>query len=90
MTNDSIVFTDEEGKEVVFYILEQTTLGGVSYLLVTDAGDDEDDGSFLILKENASDSDEEMAAFDIVEDENELEAVTKIFSELLEDVDLEV
>lgn len=90
MTNDSIVFTDEEGKEVVFYILEQTTLGGVSYLLVTDAGDDENDGSFLILKENASDSDEEMAAFDIVEDENELEAVTKIFSELLEDVDLEV
>lgn len=35
-------------------------------------------------------SDEEMAAFDIVEDENELEAVTKIFAELLEDVDLEV
>ena len=33
---------------------------------------------------------EEMAAYDIVEDENELEAVIKIFDELLEDVNLEV
>ena len=31
-----------------------------------------------------------MAAFDIVEDDKELEAVMKIFEELLEDVDLEV
>ena len=49
--------------------MEQTTLGGVNYLLVTEDGDDEDDGSFLILKENASDSEGEMAAFDIVEDD---------------------
>ena len=46
--------------------------------------------SLLILKENASDSEGEMAAFDIVEDDKELEAVMKIFEELLEDVDLEV
>ena len=44
----------------------------------------------LILKENALDSEGEMAAFDIVEDDKELEAVMKIFEELLEDVDLEV
>ena len=42
------------------------------------------------MKENASDSEGEMAAFDIVEDDKELEAVMKIFEELLEDVDLEV
>ena len=70
MGNDSIVFTDEYGNEVAFSVMEQTTLGGVNYLLVTDDVDDEDDGSFLILKE--------------------LEAVMKIFEELLEDVDLEV
>ena len=90
MENDSIVFTDEDGNEVAFSVMEQTTLGGVNYLLVTEDGDDEDDGSFLILKENASDSEGEMAAFDIVEDDKELEAVMKIFEELLEDVDLEV
>ena len=75
MENDSIVFTDEDGNEVAFSVMEQTTLGGVNYLLVTEDGDDEDDGSFLILKENASDSEGEMAAFDIVEDDKELEAV---------------
>lgn len=90
MENDSIVFTDEDGNEVAFSVMEQTTFGGVNYLLVTEDGDDEDDGSFLILKENASDSEGEMAAFDIVEDDKELEAVMKIFEELLEDVDLEV
>ena len=90
MENDSIVFTDEDGNEVAFSVMEQTTLGGVNYLLVTEDGDDEDDGSFLILKENALDSEGEMAAFDIVEDDKELEAVMKIFEELLEDVDLEV
>ena len=103
MENDSIVFTDEDGNEVAFSVMEQTTLGGVeggiwlgtmfggvNYLLVTEDGDDEDDGSFLILKENTSDSEGEMAAFDIVEDDKELEAVMKIFEELLEDVDLEV
>ena len=73
MENDSIVFTDEDGNEVVFSVMEQTTLGGVNYLLVTEDGDDEDDGSFLILKENASDSEGEMAAFDIVEDDKELD-----------------
>ena len=56
MENDSIVFTDEDGNEVAFSVMEQTTLGGVNYLLVTEDGDDEDDGSFLILKVNASDS----------------------------------
>ena len=76
MENDSIVFTDEDGNEVAFSVMEQTTLGGVNYLLVTEDGDDEDDGSFLILKENALDSEGEM--------------VMKIFEELLEDVDLEV
>ena len=55
MENDSIVFTDEDGNEVAFSVMEQTTLGGVNYLLVTEDGDDEDDGSFLILKENALD-----------------------------------
>ena len=34
MENDSIVFTDEDGNEVAFSVMELTTLGGVNYLLV--------------------------------------------------------
>ncbi len=85
--NDSIVFEAEDGAEVEFEVLEQTTLGGVNYLFVVDRADDE---SFLILRENSGADTEEMAAYDIVEDEKELSAVIKIFDELLEDVNLEV
>ena len=85
--NDSIIFEAEDGTEVEFAVLEQTTLGGINYLFVVDKADDE---SFLILRENGGADMDEMAAYDIVEDEKELEAVIRIFDELLEDVDLEV
>lgn len=85
--NDSIVFEADDGTEVEFEVLEQTTLGGANYLFVVDRADDE---SFLILRENSGADTEEMAAYDIVEDEKELSAVIKIFDELLEDVNLEV
>ena len=85
--NNSIVFEAEDGTQEEFVVVEQTTLGGVNYLFVVDKADDE---SFLILRENGEDDTEEMAAYDIVEDEKELEAVIKIFDELLEDVNLEV
>ena len=44
-----IVFESEDGNEE-FYVLEQTMLGGINYLLVTDDVDS-DEGEFLILKE---------------------------------------
>lgn len=85
--NDSIIFEAEDGTEVEFAVLEQTTLGGINYLFVVDKADD---GSFLILREDSGADTEEMAAYDIVEDEKELDAVIRIFDELLEDVNLEV
>lgn len=85
--NDSIIFEAEDGTEVEFAVLEQTTLGGINYLFVVDKADDE---SFLILREDSEADTEEMAAYDIVEDEKELDAVIRIFDELLEDVNLEV
>ena len=88
MKENCITFTTDEGEQVDFFVLEQTVLGGTSYLLVTDGSDD--DECFLILKENLSTSDEDMATFEIVENEQELSAVAKIFDELLDDVDLEV
>ena len=84
---NSIILETEDGTEAEFYVVEQTTLGGVNYLFVIDKSDDE---SFLILRENSGADTDEMAAYDIVEDEKELEAVVRIFDELLEDVDLEV
>lgn len=90
MDNNAIIFTTDDGEEVTFNALEQTTLGGVNYLLVAEDTDDEEDGSFLILKEDREDGGDDMAEFSVVEDERELQAVAKIFNELLDDLDLEV
>lgn len=85
--NEKIAFETEDGVEE-FYVLEQTMLGGINYILVTDDMESEE-GSFLILKEG-SDSEDDFASYEILEDENELKAVIKIFDELLDDFDLEV
>ncbi|MCH5280949.1 MAG: DUF1292 domain-containing protein [Lachnospiraceae bacterium] len=73
-----------DGKEAVeFYILEQTMLGGVTYLLVTEEEDGDSDA--LILKDLSSQEDTE-GLYEIVSDERELSAVAEIFEDLLEDV----
>ncbi len=88
MKENKILFETEDGDKAEFSVLEQTTLGGINYLLVADDADEE--GAFLVLKEDNDINSNEMVTFNIVEDERELEAVVKIFDELLEDVDLEV
>lgn len=85
--NSIIVFEDENGVSTGFEVVEQTTLGGVNYLFVVERENEEE---FLILRENGEAGDADTAAYDIVEDEKELDAVIRIFDELLEDVDLEV
>ena len=37
MKQEAIHYTDENGKDVVFYIEEETRVNGKNYLLVTDA-----------------------------------------------------
>lgn len=70
-----------------FFVLEETRIGGSTYLLVTDS--EEDEAECLILKESEeSGADDRM--FEIVEDETELTAVSKVFEELLEDVNIEM
>ena len=86
MTEGMITLTDEDGSDLDFYILEQTELGGETYLLVTDSGEDEEDAEALILREIVTENGE--AVYESVEDETTLEALSKLFEELLEDVDI--
>jgi hypothetical protein len=83
---DEIVFTAEDGEEVTFRVIEQTRLGGVDYLLVST--EDEGEEEAVILKDISKDTDTE-AIYDIVEDDRELELVTGIFKELLDDIELD-
>lgn len=82
-----IEFTLEDTNEVVeFFIIEETKINGESYLLVADS--EEEDAECLILKDNAELEDKD-SLYEIVEDEIELNAVLKVFEELLEDIDIE-
>lgn len=83
---EKIKFMSEDMQETDFYVLEQTKVNGVSYILVTDS--EEDDAECLILKDTSAEDDKE-SVYEIVEDVTELGAVLKIFEELLEDIEIE-
>ena len=84
---EKIIFTLEDGEKVEFYVLEQTVLGGISYILVTES--EEEEAEALILKDMSAQGEEE-ALYEIVEDDSELGAVSKIFQEMLEDVEIDL
>jgi len=74
-----------EGREVDFYVLEQTRIAGRDYLLVTDAPDG--DGDAYILEDISADGEAE-AVYEFVEDDAQLEALSKVFSQMLDDIAL--
>ena len=84
----SINFITDEGEEIPFYIIEQTTLAGKDFLLVTDSDTHEDEAQVYIMQE-ISDQDDQ-TIYEFVEDEAQLEALSKVFEELLDDVDIQM
>ncbi|MDD3402716.1 MAG: DUF1292 domain-containing protein [Hespellia sp.] len=83
---EKIVFDSDEG-EVEFIVLEQTRVSGMNYILVAESEDD--DALCLILKDTSKSEDTD-SVYEIVDDDEELKAVSKVFEELLEDVDIEM
>ncbi|MFA9375339.1 MAG: DUF1292 domain-containing protein [Lachnotalea sp.] len=71
---------------VEFFIVEETKINGVNYILVTDQ--EEGDAQALIMKDT-SEEDSEEAVYEIVEDDDELGYVSNIFAEILDDIDIE-
>lgn len=82
---DKVTFQKNETETVEYYILEQTRISGINYLLVTDT--EEGDGEAIILKE-ISKAEDEMGGYTDDLTDKEFEAVVPIFENLLEDVDL--
>lgn len=80
---EKITFNPDGEDPVEFFVLEQTRIGGVSYVLVTDF--EEGDGEALILKDISRDGEEE-SVFMIVSDDEELSAVAGVFESMLDDV----
>ena len=83
---EKIRFVPDGQDAVEFYVLEQTRIGGVNYILVTE--EEEGDGEALILKDLSADGEAE-SIYAIVEDEKELAAIADVFSDMMDDVTLE-
>lgn len=87
----TVPFTTEDGEIVEMYVLEETTLQGIHYILVTeDLNDDSEEALVMIMKEEKQQTEDEFAVYDIVENEEELQVVAKLFAELMEDVDFQL
>ena len=86
---EKIIFSPDGEEAVEFYCLEQTSLGGKTYLLVTD--EEDGDGEALILSDDSDIKDEE-AVYVIVDDDLELDAVAGVFRKLLSEdgIDLDI
>ena len=77
----------DDGDELTLYVIEETKIAGINYLLA--AEDEEGDSEVYILKDTSS-ADSLEAEYEIVEDEAEQSYLIKVFGELLEDVDFEL
>ena len=84
---EKIIFVDEDGNEIEMYVIEKTRINNVNYLLVTDDEGDSEEAEAYILKDISNDEDEE-AVYEIVDDESEVDYIGRVFSELLEDIDI--
>lgn len=82
---EKIVFVDDDGNEIEMFVVEETRINNVNYILVTD--DESDEATAYILKDISNDEDEE-AVYEMVEDDSEIQYIGRIFSELLEDIDI--
>lgn len=83
--NANIIFTLEDGSEINLEVLEQTTINGINYLLVIETEEDAEEA--IILREERTE--EEEIIYIPVEDDTELDALSKVFTELLEDIKFE-
>ncbi|MBQ2745390.1 MAG: DUF1292 domain-containing protein [Lachnospiraceae bacterium] len=78
---------DDTNEKVEFFVVEQTRINNTNYLLVTENETDEEADAY-ILKDTSKAEDSE-AVYEIVEEDDELEAVSRIFAEILDDIDIE-
>lgn len=84
---EKIAFIPKDSdEEAEFFVLEQTRINGVNYILVTI--EEEGDGDAFILKDLSDDTDAE-SLYEIVSDDTELNVVSEVFAEMLEDIEFE-
>ena len=82
---EKIKFQTEDGIQE-FYVEGQTRINGFNYLLVSDSVTDEEAQAYIL--KDVSDPTSQEACYVMVEEEEELEVVSGVFSQMMEDVDI--
>lgn len=80
--DNSILFQSEDGTEVRFSVISETKLNGKNYVLVTEPDSEE----AFILREKGDENED--IVYEMVDDDNEIDAVGEVFRAILEDIDL--
>jgi uncharacterized protein YrzB (UPF0473 family) len=86
---EKLAFMTDDGENMDFFIIEETRINGINYLLVTDSDDEENNEAEAFILKDMSSAEDAEAVYEMVEEDEELDYVSKIFAELLEDIDLE-
>ena len=81
---EKLQFRLEDGTTESYYVEEMTVIGGVTYLLVSDS--EEEEANVYIFKD-ISNSDDDEACYEFVDDPAELDAVFSVFQQELDDDD---
>lgn len=86
-SDNMITLSDDNGDEINLYVLEETTINGMNYLLASDS--EEEDGECYLLRDKSKPEDAQ-AEFEFVDEDSELDYLSRIFAELLGDTDIEI
>lgn len=91
MDETKITIISEDGEEEQFVVLEETKINDISYLLVAEPEEVEDEEVTVYIIKDVSAPEDNEAVYEFVYDEVEEEAIAKVFAELLEeDTDLQI
>ena len=86
---EPIYLPDEDGNQIKLFVVEETQLSGIKYLLVCESDNEEEDSDAYILKEVSVEGED--LVYEFVEDDVDFDAVAKLFDELVGDeADLEM
>lgn len=86
---ETIMLTDEEGKEVEFAIIDAVETEGQSYILLLEAELlDDENAEAMILKKVAEDGEE--VNYELIEDDAEFDKVAELFQNGNDEYDVEI
>ena len=81
---EKLEFVTDDGDSVALFVLEETRINGKNYILVSETDDYESE--MYIMRDDSDESSSE-ANYVEVSDDVELEAVAKVFEELMSEDD---